>query len=162
VTATEASSERVRRNRRVLLVVAGWCVACAIPVLWQLSRSNSWLRLGLGLDQETSNRAFLNVAAALGPELTIRDVQALVEKQTMLTYRQTAGEHTAMVSTPPRFDQQNWVAWLEFGADGRLLAVRYAVRDYLLAHPEQHGMPSHRCWGSAEQCAGIDDRWPGY
>jgi hypothetical protein len=156
------SGESRRRNRRVLLFVAAWCLACALPVVWQLSRTASWLRLGLGLDREIPNRQFLEMSAALGPELTSRDVQALAQNYSMLKYHQTAGDRTGLLSTPPHFGALNWVAWLEFGPDRRLLAVRYAVRDYLLARPEEHGMPSHRCWGSAEQCAGIDERWPGY
>jgi hypothetical protein len=118
--------------------------------------------MGLGLDRDVPNRQFLQVAAALGSELTSGDVQALVQKQPMLKYHQPAGDQVGLLSTPPHFGALNWVAWLEFGSDGRLLAVRYAVRDYLLARPEEHGMPSHHCWGSAEQCAEIDARWPGY
>jgi hypothetical protein len=162
VTATGASGDRRRLNRRVLFITLGWCVACAAPVAWQLSRSHSWLRLGLGLDREVPNRQFLEIAAALGPELTSRDVLALVEKRPMLRYRLTTRDRIGLVSTPPHFGAQHWVAWLEFRSDGRLLAVRYAIRDYLLARPEEHGMPSHRCWGSAEECAEIEKRWPGY
>jgi hypothetical protein len=83
--------------------------------------------MGLGLDRDVPNRQFLQVATALGSELTSGDVQALVQKQPMLKYHQPAGDQVGLLSTPPHFGALNWVAWLEFGSDGRGCGTRSRV-----------------------------------
>ena len=71
---------------------------------------------------------------------------------TTLHYTRTGSDRVASVRTPPQWGARNWIGWLEFRPDGHLLATRYGVEDYLLAKPEEHGLPRNACWGTDHEC----------
>src|SRR5258705_6990423 len=112
----------------------------------------SRLRLMMGFDREIPNAEFVTMTAALGPHLTEKDVEAILARYPMLHYARSGADRVASVTTPPQWDARNWIGWIEFGRDGRLLAARYGFVDHLLAKPEQHGLPQNACWGTEQEC----------
>jgi hypothetical protein len=122
--------------------------------VWLVGVRGNRLRLMIGLDREIPNTEFRTVAAALGPHLIESDVRALVQKESTLRFGSISSGMASLV-TPPQWDARNWIGWLEFGPDGHLLAVRYGFVDFLLAKPEDHGLPKNACWAPAEACKTI-------
>ncbi len=140
---------RRRMTAKILLFIG---VTVAAATTWLALSRGSRLRLMMGLDREIPNAEFVQATALLGPHLTEANVESMLAKYPTLHYTRAGSDRVAGVWTPQQWDARDWVGWLEFRPDGHLLATRFGFVDYLLAKPEDHGLPRNACWGTDYEC----------
>jgi hypothetical protein len=124
-------------------------ILAATAVVWQRG-AIPWRRAN---DREVYNAQLKAFAASLGSSTTRAGVPGALAAFPHLSLHRSSDQRWR-VATPRRLLWvDNWVAWLEFRPDGRLLAARFGTLDSLGDGPlRPQGLPADVCFGTRGEC----------
>jgi hypothetical protein len=115
--------------------------------------SSVFERIGsLWRDDSPANAELAAFGRALGPEVNGTQVRQILSRYPQLSLR-VDGSARWRVATPGRLFADNWVAWLFFRPDGRLLAVKFGTVDFAGPVDRPNGLPDDLCLGARDECA---------
>lgn len=89
--------------------------------------------------------------------MTRVELAKLVAEYPKLRLQERAGPSSMIIRTPPHWSARDWVALVEFKADGTILRVGYGTTDYAPVRPRYAEdapplMPHNQCFGTAAEC----------